>query len=560
MTTYQEGTHDEHRTGEAYSKDDSVFIPLVTSDISPPKNPRSKARRLTLRNRPSAPVDLKESDSEIEMEARRRSNRSTRNRVDMRDGEQMDESSFYATEDKLLAAPKVMAISEIFQPVEPDSDFVSVHSDVCHACGGSRRKGQLVYCQGCSLTFHRNCLGPRSARDHMVTKIGDEDFVLQCRYCIGLYRKKDELAPRYDWCQDCKQPGKACAAFSIRKTSRQEEKIREENGGIDPITDVSDNLINNPDVVLFRCLNCHRGWHFEHLPPVGQGSDSGDIRSGRLEDYSIDWQCNDCASAKHKIHRLVAWRPAQEKGATAPSQQKPLSVTDFDEDSKAYLIKWESLSYFHCSWKPGAWVFGNAATAMRTAFAKRDAQTSMLSYDEKGAIPEEYLIPDIILALKMDTSAGVLRSKEDELANMSHVRQIFVKFQGLGYDDVVWDSPPKESMGKDIYGGYLEAFYDYMEGKYFTHVSQAKMNERVKAYKNSTFEELGGQPSGLRRGKLMGYQIEGLNWILENFHHGRSVVLADEMGLGKTVQVISLVATLVQDKPGVRTSDGPDHY
>lgn len=77
------------------------------------------------------------------------------------------------------------------------------------------------------------------------------------------------------------------------------------------------------------------------------------------------------------------------------------------------------------------------------------------------------------------------------------------------------------------------------------------MKERIKTFKRSRFIPLASQPDGLQRGKLMEYQIEGLNWLLENYHQGRSVVLADEMGLGKTVQVISLVLSLVEDKPQV---------
>jgi SNF2 family DNA or RNA helicase len=137
--------------------------------------------------------------------------------------------------------------------------------------------------------------------------------------------------------------------------------------------------------------------------------------------------------------------------------------------------------------------------------------------------------------------------------NLSNVYKVFVKFQGLGYDDVVWDSPPSENSG-EIYGSFMEAYYEYVEGKYFKSESQNKIKERIKAYKAAPFEEITEQPPGLQRGKLMGYQIEGVNWLLGNYHSGRSVVLADEMGLGKTVQVVGLVTSLVQDSPNVSRS------
>jgi chromodomain-helicase-DNA-binding protein 7 len=40
------------------------------------------------------------------------------------------------------------------------------------------------------------------------------------------------------------------------------------------------------------------------------------------------------------------------------------------------------------------------------------------------------------------------------------------------------------------------------------------------------------------------YQVEGVNWLLWNWWHGRSCVLADEMGLGKTIQTICFLHEL----------------
>ncbi len=47
----------------------------------------------------------------------------------------------------------------------------------------------------------------------------------------------------------------------------------------------------------------------------------------------------------------------------------------------------------------------------------------------------------------------------------------------------------------------------------------------------------------------MPYQMEGLNWLLYNFHQKKNVILADEMGLGKTIQIISLLAALIKGNP-----------
>ncbi|KAM0415751.1 hypothetical protein ACHAPT_013299 [Fusarium lateritium] len=538
---------------EEEEEGDDDFMPIIMSDILPKKGRPNKARQrskrlqsLSTRRKASRAASRQKShDSDIEFEAPRRSSRATRNMANMQDDALMDEDSFYIVDERTPGAPKVASVREIFQPLPTDSEFASIHMEKCHTCGGSRNRGQMVHCQGCTLSYHKACLGFRSAREHMVTKVGEDNFVLQCKFCIGVSRKKDDNAPKHSMCQGCKRDGRACEAFSEKKTSRQEEKIREQNDGVDPIVPVSSKLLNNPDIVLFRCVSCHRGWHVEHLPGLSEGSIGTDLKSERLKDHSIDWQCHECGTAKHKIHRLVAWRPVQEDVA----KQVPRPTWhDVTEDDKEYLIKWDTRSYRHCTWKPGAWVHGVAASTMRVSFGKRDAEQDLLKVDESDAVPDEFIMPDIILNVKTHSSIPRPKTREDELENMNNVSKIFVKFQGLGYDDVVWDAPPTEDMG-DIYASFLEAYYEYVEGKYFEYESQSKIKDRVRGYKSQPFEEINKQPAGLKRGKLMGYQLEGVNWLLGNYHNGRSVVLADEMGLGKTVQVVGLVTSLIQDSP-----------
>ncbi|KJZ79562.1 hypothetical protein HIM_01031 [Hirsutella minnesotensis 3608] len=534
--------------------DDDEFRPVV-SDIAVKKPKRSgvarplrrlQAQRARSKARLSSSRHKGDDDSDIEFEAPRRSSRATKNNTYM-EVDVMDDDSLYVVDDKTYI-PKAVSVREIFQPISPESPFGSIHLSSCHTCGGSRQRGQLVHCQGCSLSYHRLCLGNRTSRDHLVTKIGDDDFVLQCRFCIDIYQqrgKKDKSAkpPRQSLCQGCKRPGKACAPFSEKKTTRQEEKLREENDGKDPITRVPDSLINNNEIVLCRCISCHRGWHSDHLPSNAQASIGTDLKSERIKDFKVDWQCDDCSSKRHKIHRLVAWRPAQ-----PTSHSSNPSFDSVDEDDKEYLVKWETQSYFHCVWKPGAWIFGVATSAMFITFAKRALQDDLLKLTEKDAIPEEYLMADVIFSVKMKSGLPKSRSKEADQASIDDVSKVMVKFQGLGYDDVVWDSPPPKDMTA-CRGAYVDAYLEHIEGRYFAHESQSKIQDRVKAFKAAEFKPVVQQPAGLKRGKLMGYQLEGLNWLLSNYHDGRSVVLADEMGLGKTIQVISLVTSLTQDAP-----------
>src|SRR5690606_2021586 len=146
--------------------------------------------------------------------------------------------------------------------------------------------GILVYCQGCTMTYHRMCIGIRQTREHTVTKVDVDDFVIQCRFCVGRARTKDKAAPRQSMCQTCRKDGPACTAFSERRTPKQEEAIRSANGGEDPVTPVPENLVNNPDNVLFRCVGCRRAWHMEHLPkPMMQEMES-DLTKAKDERFS----------------------------------------------------------------------------------------------------------------------------------------------------------------------------------------------------------------------------------------------------------------------------------
>lgn len=61
------------------------------------------------------------------------------------------------------------------------------------------------------------------------------------------------------------------------------------------------------------------------------------------------------------------------------------------------------------------------------------------------------------------------------------------------------------------------------------------------------------QPSIMVHGKLKGYQIEGLKWMVSLYNNNLNGILADEMGLGKTIQTISLITYLIE----VKKNPGP---
>jgi len=576
------------------SDGDDTNISLVQSDIVQPR----KQRRLTALRKPPARIWTQQKaqaakqtedwgDSDIEFEdRRRRSSRSTRATKIISDTYLDDEDITYVDDDRppaaaaaaaAAAAPRIPNMRELFPPPPPDFKFF--HSPTCDVCGHAaddRIKGAMVPCQGCSNSYHKACLGNRSMREHAVTKVGPDMFVLQCRWCIGVHKKRDERAPKYDMCQKCGGRNPSCVRFAPRRTPKQEEVMRAENGGVDPVTKVEGTLVNNSERVLFRCGRCKCAWCWECLPLPGKttsgaGGDLTKARRARLEEYGISWMCRLCQDTEElKIDKIVAWRPARRE---LYSEGKTL--LDFTEDQLEYLLKWEHKSYNHCVWMPGAWVYGIAKHAMRQAFIRRtlgqgsgDVEgerhtDSLLRWHEKDAIHDVWITPDIILDVRYAT-----RSKEDEnryramsrsdrfeydLDRVFHVVKIYVKFEGLGYDDVVWDTPPSPDSGP-IWDAYLDAYREYLNGKHFRPEPWPAMRARIERFRQMDFGdiEVKEQPPGLREGcKLMAYQLEGLNWMLYNFRYERSVILADEMGLGKTVQVVALLASFILTAPKI---------
>jgi chromodomain-helicase-DNA-binding protein 4 len=513
---------------------------------------RARSDSKSKRGRPRRIIEDESSPS-----PERATRRSGRDRIVKNMRERDMEEEIYADDVAVNNAPKIISIREIFQPPPKESPFRVLHNKDCDVCGGtgnSSNKGPspLIYCQGCSTSIHKVCLGYRSGREHMVTKIGHENFVMQCRRCIGIASKKDLLAPRLDVCQGCREKGAACAAFSPKKTAKQEEKLREENDGNDPITKVSETLVNNSENVLFRCTGCRRAYHFNHLPALSKSSkapdDVSELHQKRFEEYSRTWQCKECQEVLAKVDTLVAWRLA-DRDAYITGQ----TVEEFSEDKKEYLIKWQEMSHFKCTWMPGAWVWGVTPVVMRNAFFRRAEGINLLpKWTNEEAIPEEYLRMEIIFDVSYAKGFRP-KSESADKAAINYVDEVLVKFQGLGYDDAVWEEPP-EPEDEDRWSDFVAAYNEYVVGQYFKNLPAAIIKERIEDFRSLNFAnkvELKKQPSALTGGEMMPYQLEGLNWLLYNFHQKKNVILADEMGLGKTIQIISLFACLVKGNPKV---------
>ncbi|KAF9244536.1 hypothetical protein BU15DRAFT_42035 [Melanogaster broomeanus] len=146
-------------------------------------------------------------------------------------------------------------------------------------------------------------------------------------------------------------------------------------------------------------------------------------------------------------------------------------------------------------------------------------------------------------------------SRTREELTIDHIDQVvwaFFKWEDLGYDEATWDSPPRR--GEPGYIAYERAFRYFIDSRM---VFVKKTQKEIQRLENRAENGYGafalkrdideqpdlGQSSLL---KLMTFQIDGYNWLCDNWWNRQPSILADEMGLGKTVQIVTFLGTLVE--------------
>ncbi|KAI0271427.1 hypothetical protein BC834DRAFT_441990 [Gloeopeniophorella convolvens] len=145
---------------------------------------------------------------------------------------------------------------------------------------------------------------------------------------------------------------------------------------------------------------------------------------------------------------------------------------------------------------------------------------------------------------------------EDEKENLDiedidHVVWAFIKWDDLGYDEATWDAPPRQ--GEPGYPAFKAAFGRFLEAR-DVHI-KIRSGAQLKAFEDRPEDGFRrryalkqgapldlGQKSGL---KLMPFQVDGFNWLCENWWNHQPCILADEMGLGKTVQIATFIGNII---------------
>ncbi|KAJ8083792.1 hypothetical protein PM082_002558 [Marasmius tenuissimus] len=129
------------------------------------------------------------------------------------------------------------------------------------------------------------------------------------------------------------------------------------------------------------------------------------------------------------------------------------------------------------------------------------------------------------------------------------------KWDDLGYDEATPDSPPRPE--DETYGVFRRAMLRYIAARQvelqkpsqFDKSPYGKLNRKRDGFRShyalKDAEDLDlGQDSKL---KLMPFQVDGFNWLCDNWWNNQPCILADEMGLGKTVQIASFLGKIITD-------------
>lgn len=364
-------------------------------------------------------------------------------------------------------------------------------------------------------------------------------------------REKDPNAPHYGKCSGCDQLGPLSKPLRRRLDPKQEQIQREENGGIDPITITQPGTINNSNNVMFRCATCNQAWHLHHMPnrrTANSGdSDEDDLTEEQLAQKRFDMYyrsfiCKDCVENQKDTDLLVAWRPKDQE-----SYVPGTTIDRLPEGQKEYLVKWKNNSYWRCTWMPGTWVWGIVSPNSRVAFARRP-ENQLPRMTTKDAIPEEFYRVDIVFDVHY-TSVVRNSSEQIDMARVKEVDTALVKFKGLGFEDTLWEKPPVYS-DRERFEDFRQAYEDYVRKRYMAIPPQSTLRRHLSTVRQQDFETKliqKAQPTKLVGGKVMQYQLEGLNWLYYQWYRQHNAILADEMGLGKTIQLIALMTTLIQD-------------
>ena len=218
------------------------------------------------------------------------------------------------------------------------------------------------------------------------------------------------------------------------------------------------------------------------------------------------------------------WRKYQkvQKGAKLKAHKEALEQRKRDEEIREAKRQQRKLNFLLTQTELYAHFIGKKGGADLLKEAEVEKIEDLLE-DEDVSDKEEHQ-EMIIQASKMAQSA--IKSQTDRTKifddDMTNRKSHSMSLQGSQMEppkiEEVRNKPPQEDMSKDV------------------------------GLANTGLDELTISQPNMFYGSLKGYQLKGLNWLVNLYDQGINGILADEMGLGKTIQSIAFLAHLAESK------------
>lgn len=451
-------------------------------------------------------------------------------------------------------APKKVIVTEsevevqhvhITDPIPPykmlrkdDPEFIEKHLWWCDKCGDSRSKGTFVYCENCSITYHRQCY-----------QLGSVivNGIVECKYCIEnnavciICHRNSEDENQQHSRNEQKQSNemklnKGDLVNEIQQSNKEinsdepQQSKEMDNNEEDAMSSSSSTSDPYPNL-LFRCNRCSLSIHERCLPSLNE-DDSHELK---MEFYRNKWNCHLCNRWNWEIDRILTYRYISEQSGEQSSILDE-SNTLMKASEIEVLVKFKDLSYRKVEWVPGYWLMNVSILKYRNFVKTRPVPLS-----EEEVIPREWLKIHRVLDVEYSNNK-TLREKLSSRRGGSSVetmKRAFIKWKGLKYSESTW-----------------EDISDLDEKKFAKALKIRRKAHKIDVmdrFVDRSFQEIKKQPSWLSnnpkyQNKLMDYQLDGINWLLHNWSLETSCVLADEMGLGKTIQIIVFLNILFKDR------------